>query len=183
MWWAQLLNSIIGFLGSGAGGGGGSYESIATATPSGTTTVTFSSIPSTYASLQARFYVAAGSTGLLMNMTINGDTGSNYAYHQLYGTGSAASAYAGSSATKMWLSPNTNATYGWTGIVDLHDYASTSKNKTVRSYSGFDANGSGIVGLDSGLWMSTSAMTSLTFTLQGNFASGSQFALYGIKGA
>jgi hypothetical protein len=70
-------------------------------------------------------------------------------------------------------------------VIDILDYANTNKYKTIRYLSGYDANGSGRVGLGSGSWRSTSAVTSIT--LQGleyssNYKQYSSFALYGIKG-
>jgi hypothetical protein len=47
---------------------------------------------------------------------------------------------------------------------------------------GQDRNGSGIVEFSSGVWMSTSAITSLTFTVAGgDYDTYSQIALYGVK--
>jgi hypothetical protein len=64
------------------------------------------------------------------------------------------------------------------------DYTNTNKNKVYRTLGGFDANGSGEQGLFSGLWMSTSAITSIDLiTNSGSWTSSSSFALYGIKGA
>jgi hypothetical protein len=70
------------------------------------------------------------------------------------------------------------------GILDIHDYTSTTKNKTFRSITGRDNNGSGQITLYSGLWLSTSAITSISLNTSGsNFTTASTFALYGIKGA
>jgi hypothetical protein len=69
-------------------------------------------------------------------------------------------------------------------VFDLLDYTNTNKYKTMRSLVGFDTNGgSASTGLSSGLWMSTSAVTSITIALDGNLAEFSSFALYGIKAA
>jgi hypothetical protein len=70
--------------------------------------------------------------------------------------------------------------------MDILDYASTSKNKTLRTFAGGDNNGGGSVDLWSHLWMSTSAITRLTFYAysQGsasNFGANTRFALYGVK--
>jgi hypothetical protein len=74
-------------------------------------------------------------------------------------------------------------TYG-VAIVDILDYANTSKNTTTRVLSGWDNNGSGIVSFNSGLWVNTAAVNSITLR-QGEgtqFASNTTAALYGIKG-
>ena len=70
-------------------------------------------------------------------------------------------------------------------VLDLLDYANTSKYKTIRELGGCDNNGDGDIFFNSGLWQSTSAVTSLTFTVGGGtlFSQYTQYALYGIKGA
>lgn len=158
-------------------------------------TVSFTSIPQTYASLQIRILGKGINTGadvgLYFKVTVNSDTGSNYARHFLYGNGSATGAVGASSATPPiigkiatnWTSTGTS-TYG-VGIIDIHDYASTTKNKTIRSISGVDANtAGGWIQLSSGLWQSTSAITRLDFETSSNdWMSGTTFALYGMKGS
>ena len=67
-------------------------------------------------------------------------------------------------------------------IIDILDYANTSKYKTVRIALGSDRNGSGEVGLFSGLWQSTAAVTTIAINCGQNYTTTSQFALYGIKG-
>ena len=68
-------------------------------------------------------------------------------------------------------------------IIDIIDYASTTKNKTVRAFFGLDLNGSGSVTLGSGLWMNTNAITDININAAADpMAAGSTFALYGIKG-
>jgi hypothetical protein len=172
----------------------GLYESIASyVATGGETSYTFSSIPQTYKHLQIRTLVrdtyssgSADSTTAIMAM--NGDnTGANYKYHYTQGNGSAVGAAAsGASVMQVFCS-----TYGPTSafaasIIDIHDYASTTKNKVVRTFMGADMNvattGSKVFQV-SGAWFSTSALTSLRFdALVTGFAAGSTFALYGIKG-
>ena len=70
-------------------------------------------------------------------------------------------------------------------VLDILDYANTSKYTTARILGGIDINGSGgNIRLDSGVWMNTAAVTSLTIspTTANNFVQYSSFALYGIKG-
>jgi hypothetical protein len=169
----------------------GSYESIATATPAGSSTFTFSSIPSTYKHLQIRYTSRdARAIGInSFNMTFNGDTGSNYMRgHILYGTGSAAGASAlSTSFTSIQAGYEAAAsaaanTFG-VGVIDILDYANTNKYKTSRTLCGTDLNGSGEIDFMSGLWMSTAAISSITFTTgtSANWATNSTFALYGIR--
>jgi hypothetical protein len=162
------------------------FESIATVTANGSSSaLTFTSIPSTYKHLQIRG-IANDAFRSNLRMTFNSDTGANYSFHMLYGNGSAATVAAGSSANYIdyvGKAESTTSVYG-ASIIDIHDYASTTKNKTSRTFFGYDFNGGGWSALSSGLWMSTSAITSITITdPNGNYTSGSVFSLYGIKGA
>ena len=167
----------------GAGGAAGSYEPIAKLNGTGSSdTITFNSIPSTYKHLQVRFEIDTNSNGALLYLRCNGDTGSNYGNHYFEGNGSTVTATGFGSSDRIYFPAESHTTYSYVGIVDIHDYASTTKNKTVRAFDGFDANGSGQVGLMSGLWINTAAINSLTFILQTNFQTPTVFSLYGIKG-
>jgi len=169
-----------------------SYEPIAVVTVpvGGLSTITFGSIPSTYTHLQIRGIANNGETSGYNNqaLTFNGDTSTAYAVHYLAGNGSSASASAQTSGTKIndifRIPPSSSGIFG-AFVIDVLDYASTSKAKTVRSLNGGDSNGSGWIGLHSGLWYATpAAITSMTLTSSvGNFGQYSSFALYGIKGA
>lgn len=188
MWWAQLLNNIIALLDAGGAGGSNSFESIATSSPTSGSSVTFSSIPSTYKSLQLRV-VSFGTSGGGNNLQFNSDTGTNYVRHTLYGDGTTVTAGSNTGQSSIFFNGRTvglNTTYPLVSIVDIIDYASTSKNKTVRIFSGNDNNGtqgSQEVNLFSGLWLSTSAISTITINCSaGAFATGTSIALYGIKG-
>jgi hypothetical protein len=177
-----------------------SYESIATANGTGSSgVITFSSIPSTYKHLQIRSInrtTTATADGDPFNIRINGDTGANYAYHMVQGYVGATTGVttdAASSATSMlsgYSAGNQNTASMFAPfVIDLLDYQNTNKFKTIRNLQGFDANGDGsgaryyAIRFFSGLWQSTSAITSITITApNGNWATGSSFALYGIKG-
>jgi hypothetical protein len=164
-----------------------SYESIATVTGNGTaSSVTFSSIPATYSSLQVRISYLATATKLFLQP--NGDTNTaNFARHALFGDGSTVSALGAAASTSPFitnLGADSSTTNPTVVIIDIHDYASTTKNKTVRVFTGIDNNGSGAVNLNSILWMSTTAISSLVIPNQNgtNYNTGSTFSLYGIKG-
>lgn len=164
----------------------GDYESIATTIvgAGGASSVTFSSIPSTFTHLQIR-YINRNTTAIdSLIIRFNSDTGSNYVRHKLSGDGSSASAAAATSSTYMASAdyPAGTSTFG-AGVIDVLDYANTNKYKTMRLLAGYDANGSGIIDLRSNLWQSTSAVTRIDITSNSNlFAQYSHFALYGIRG-
>jgi hypothetical protein len=164
----------------------------------GSATISFTSIPSTYKHLQIRCIGASNRTGFYVNnwtMTFNSDTASNYFSHYLQGGYSTTpAATAGSSGPESYV----YLTGGSTGaasniftaaVIDILDYASTSKFKTVRTLMGYDVNGTGgtssyggAITLNSGLWRSTSAVSSLTIGPESfNWIGNSSFALYGIK--
>jgi hypothetical protein len=164
-----------------------SYESIQTVTvgAGGQSSIDFTSIPSTYKHLQIRGMATFTSGTNAIVMQNNSDTGSNYMWHQLYGTGSTAGASAASPSTtfqNVSVAPESGTVAGF--VVDILDYGNTSKYKTSRSLTGYDNNGSGVIALRSGLWMNTNAITSLTlkYDTGANFANNTKIALYGIKG-
>lgn len=179
-----ILNALIGSFAPA----GGSFESIATATGTGSSnSITFSSIPSTYQHLQLRISYLATATKLFLQP--NGDTNTaNFARHSLFGDGSTVSALGVAASTSPFitnLGADSSTTNPTVVIIDIHDYASTSKNKTIRVFTGIDNNGSGAINVNSILWMSTTAISSLVIPNQNgtNYTTSSTFALYGIKGA
>lgn len=169
-----------------------SYESIQTYTlGSSQSSVTFSSIPSTYKHLQVRILVRSDrSAGTdILSVRMNSDSSGIYTDHLLYGDGASALTDQDIGATKINLhrvasaanSSNIFSAY----VIDILDYANTNKNKSVRALGGFDANGSGRINLGAGLYRSTSAISTLAFSsveYAGNWVANSSFALYGIKG-
>lgn len=186
---------IVGQFGSLAGFGvfpGGSFESIATVTvgSGGASSIEFTSIPSGFQHLQIRYLCRGVRSNVREDLTLqlNSDTASNYAYHRLLGLGSSAAADASTSVgygyTSMIAGANLTASIFGAGVVDILDYASTSKTKTVRTFGGVDGNGDTNVGVfvTSSLWNSTSAVTSVKlYGFNANLAQHSTAALYGVK--
>lgn len=179
------------------------YESIQTVTvPSGgQSSVTLSSIPSGYKHLQIRGIAqdnrATYNTSTL-NITFNGDNGGNYSNHFLQANWLAGSSNvetnndSGSQVSINWpiQVTSTVATNVFGGfVIDILEYANTNMYKTIRSFSGADANAD-VAGyrpvprLQSGSWRSTNAITSITLVsaFGTTISQYSQFALYGIKG-
>jgi hypothetical protein len=146
---------------------------------SSASSVTFSSIPATYRDLVVVF-VAAGSTTLQGRVRLNGDTGSNYNYVRMSGSGSAATSASAASQTSGFLSAIAQATT--TGALQMNinimDYSATNKHTTIISRADQSANGTEAF---ANRWANTAAVTSVQIlTSTGNWASGTTATLYGI---
>jgi hypothetical protein len=152
------------------------YTALATVTL-GTTaaSVTFSSIPATYRDL-ILVYNGTVNVGATTTVQFNGDTGNNYNHVQMYGVGSG-------SGTSVSSSNVSNLNLGYPGtsitniIVQIMDYSATDKHKTVLSRGN---NAAVLTSAHVGRWASTSALTSILFSQDQVFQSGSNFALYGV---
>lgn len=166
------------------------YEAIQTVLLTSTTgEVNFTNIPQDYTHLQIRYRARStrAATDTQINMRFNEITTSSYSAHIVYGDGSSAAsaAYANNTFINMNDIPAANATSNTFNatIVDILDYKDTSKFKTVRSLIGRDINGSGLVMLHSGVFLSTNAITAIKFyPAADSFAANSRFSLYGLRG-
>lgn len=163
----------------------GDFESIATTTLSATTaSVTFSSIPSTFQHLQIRTTALSDTSGGSLRIRFNSDSTSSYSQHQVYGDGSGPGSTGAASQTSIIAALTNGTTANPTvDVTDILDYNNSSKNTTIRSLGGYDANGSGYVMLRSGAWFKTDAVTSVEVGLTtGSFRANTTIALYGIRG-
>ena len=157
------------------------YENIATTTlGSSATEINFTSISGSFTDLilVGRF----SSTTLIfggMNLRFNSDSGSNYSYTLLEGTGSAASSARASNTTAMEMGYNGTNDAGQNIIIQIQNYSNTTTNKTAISRYNSPA---GQVMSYVGLWRNTAAITSIRFAVNNQaLATGSTFTLYGIK--
>jgi hypothetical protein len=175
----------------------GAFEQISTQILGGSvTSVTFSSIPATYKHLQLRYTARSdrASSSDQLGLRFNGDTAANYWYQNLTSNGGGSVQGAGiiSSQAQTRLidgqmaASTAVANLFTNGVVDIVDYVSSAKSKTVRNIFGTTDNTNLVyaAGFMEGLWTTAAAVTSITlFPLNGpNFVSGSRFSLYGIKG-
>lgn len=156
------------------------YEPIATQTVgSGVTSVTFSSIASSYTDLVIIVNASLTAPDSNLDYRFNGDTGSNYSYTSISGSGSSASSTAAANTTKGRLD-----NFGYldttisTHIMQIMNYSNTTTNKTTISRGNNTSNGTSAA---VNLWRSTAAVTSVTLISGVTFVSGSTFTLYGIK--
>lgn len=154
--------------------------------------LTFTGIPQQYKHLQIRMVTqVTGSSGNDLKLRFNADsTTGNYKDHGLYGFAGASatgSAYSGVVFTdsiycgSVYPTSETNLFGG--AVFDILDFANTSKNKTVRGISGKPRSPDGVVYFQSGVWLSTAAITSLTVTSASGtaFAPYSRISLYGLR--
>jgi len=154
----------------------GTYQPLATVTlGSSASSVTFSSIPSTYKDL---ILTIVGTSSEITSIRIrpNGDTGANFSHVVMRGNGSATDSYSSSNSTAFLQAALT--TVQANNIVQIMDYSATDKHKTAlvrQNLSSLQV----IAGAER--WANTSAITSLVIsTVSGTFSTACVFNLYGI---
>ena len=109
---------------------------------------------------------------------LNGDTGSNYSWTRMVGSGSTATSSRGTNDTKM-LVGDVTTTIVTTQIIHIQNYSNTTTNKTILTRS---SSPNSAVTASVGLWRNTAAVTSVTLLPDGTtWLAGSTFSLYGIK--
>ena len=164
------------------------YELISSNTvgSGGASSVTFSSIPSTYTDLKMVYSARsdrAGQTAELLAISFNGTT-TNYARLVLEGNGSSVGSYKDPirSFGIVTASSATSNTFS-NGEIYIPNYLSSN----YKSYSG-DGSAennatSANIDLDANIWNNTAAITSIAITTynSNNFVQYSSFYLYGIK--
>jgi len=157
------------------------HTPIATQTlASAASSVTFSSIPQGYTDLVLIANRLSSSLDNL-SMQFNGDTGSNYSFTVLYGTGSTAGSARSSNTNNPYLDyyAASESTFAAPVILNIQNYANSTTYKTTLARG---SNASRGVDATVMLWRSTSAITSILLKCHdgSNFTSGSTFSLYGI---
>lgn len=159
------------------------YEPISTTTlGTAAASITFSSIPATYTDLRLTLVNPLGAASYYLYFRLNSDSAANYSRTILYGTGGSALSST-STADNFALLGYLTTTQPTFQTLDIFSYAG-STNKTWLITSSQDANGSGEVRAQVGLWRSTSAITTLAISRQtGNLDIGTTATLYGIKAA
>lgn len=158
--------------------------------------VTFSNIPQDFTHLELRCFSRGNfnpgnNTAGTVYVRFNGDsTGANYQNHYMRGDGYNISSSSNLNTgvitftSTVPLFQGTSNVFG-INICEILDYTSTVKNKVTRNIGGFDQNVSStnaqFVTVQSGLWLNTSPITSITILTDGNHVAGSRFDLYGIS--
>lgn len=157
------------------------------------TSVTFSSIPSTYTDLILLCNVqsASGASGnsVRCNLQFNSDTSTNYSTTRILGNGTSATSNRDSNRAQIDEAA-ASSTFGSgefsPSIFHIMNYSNTTTYKTVLQRNGNVANTEyKEVGSAVSLWRSTSAISTILVKGGGGnasvgFAAGSTFSLYGI---
>jgi hypothetical protein len=148
---------------------------------SAASSITFSSIPSTYTDLRIVIVPTAASNANF-GFRFNSDSGSNYSRTRLAADGTSVTSSVNSNQTELQITNSFSiGTTPTLRTLDIFSYAG-SAYKTILFGENADLNGSGGLNRQVGLWRSTSAITSINFFAQGavNFAAGTTATLYGI---
>lgn len=165
------------------------FESISSVTigAGGANNITFSSIPSTYQHLQLRILARGTGTGGDINGVFyfnNDQTLGNYRTQEMYFDGGGNVNDYRSDAAYLQRFPISNISNRWAAIIlDIYDYKSTDKFKSMLYVGGYSNTGpGGVICNASAVWENTNAITSMQIDISnGNFGQHSQFALYGIR--
>ena len=158
-------------------------------TPTGTGTVTFSSIPAIYRNLEVEYVVRStqAATNTTMSCFLNNDTtAANYRRMliQGYGTNTVGGGGADDALIAAVAGGSSVAGSCGMGIINIIQYAGTTFKKQVNCRWGYRAEASSnheVTGTTSMEWESTNAVSRVDLVLaSGNFATGSTIRLYGV---
>jgi hypothetical protein len=154
-----------------------------------TASVTFSNIPQNYTDLKVVVCARSNRPTEIRDELIvrfNNDSGNNYNYRTLRGTGSAAESQSGTSVSgilrdDMPASGATANTFSNQEIYIPNYIGSTTKSVSIDSTMENNASSS-FMHITSGLWSNTAAITSVTLIPEtSTFTANSTFTLYGIS--
>lgn len=147
---------------------------------SAASTITFSSISSSYTDLRLVIVATATSTSNNVNIRLNNDSGSNYSITRLSTNGSTVTTQRFSNRTQ--IDSSLLGFQDTTPILlqlDVFSYTG-STNKTVLLSQSEDNNGSGQVGKAVSLWRNTAVVNRIDIICTQNMDAGSTATLYGI---
>lgn len=165
------------------------YEPIQTYTAgANVTTITFSAISQAYTDLKIVMSArrATGFANVLPVFTFNGNTSSIYSGNTLYSSSTATNPYQSTVTTRFYLWPNgTDQNNTITYEIDVMNYTSSTKAKSILQNTSAKLVTGGGKGISVGLFNSTTAITSVTFSdvFGDGFGSNTTITIYGIKAA
>jgi len=155
---------------------------VCTTSGSSTSSITISSIPSTYLSLVIRVVggIATSGSNADVGMQFNGDTGNHYdrAYNY-YGNTNAQGDPTNSAFVPIGTLAGGAGTKGGTMTATIENYAGTTTYYRQFHSEGYTYYGGPEGFQNSGDWQSTSAITSITLVLSSGDYYGTNFEIYG----
>ena len=180
---------------AGAGGGvaaGNAYVHLTTTIlTSDTTNIDFTNLNSTYGSTYQHLQIRAVARSARsaaeddLRIRLDGDTSALYASHFLKNAASSGGGSADHMVYNGMMIANSQTANSFSSfIIDILDPFEANKNKTIRLLGGYTGNLANTIMLGSGLYRSTSALSSFRlYNGFGQFATGSRFSLYGLRSA
>lgn len=155
------------------------YQPIASVTLNSSSTISFTSIPQTYTDLVlvTSLKIVGGSD---LDVMLNNDSGANYAFTSLYGTGGGEGGTRSGNLTYMRLDyyGYVEDDFNHVNIANFQNYSNTTTFKTVLARASHADNG---IAANACLWRSTAAITSIN--ILATCQAGSTATLYGIAKA
>jgi hypothetical protein len=157
----------------------------------GAATIDFSSIPSTYTDLTIKLTARSSLTQSGINIRFNSDSGANYSWRRLIGSGSATFSdsnvtYGSPFNTYIYLSYNALSTYTANTFASADLYVPNYAGSNSKSFSADMVNENNATeayaALTAGLWSSSSVVNAISLeAASGTFVQYSTAVLYGIN--
>lgn len=162
----------------------GGMEEILTQLPSGTSSISFGSIPATFKHLRAVGLIA-GTTAAQVLLQFNGDSTASYNYQTLTADNLTVGSGKIISGTAIQIaSVNTAAASNSIAFdIMIPNYLNTALYKSLIA-SGSSSNTTGsqqYIGIFSGMWLNLAAISSIQFSLTGGLFDSSTISLYGMR--
>jgi hypothetical protein len=155
--------------------------------PSAVASYTFSNVPQGYTDLILVSNLGGSVSGEAVACRVNSDSGSNYSFTAMRGSGTAATSERFSSQTLARISVGVGVSTNASEVIittQFNNYSKTTINKSFISRANKAPAGDTGAEASVALWRNTSAINAITVLLTGgNLVSGSNFTLYGIKAA
>ena len=185
----MLLLGVLAAQAEGAVAVASDYDLLETEILTGTeTSVTFSSLNSTYGGTYQHLQIRIASKTNRADSEDIARVAINNTYnrsHYLQGTG--VSVQSGSETSpyyRSWFTSGATGTDIFGGaVIDILDPFETTKNTTIRTFSGFENATADKIAIGSTAYYSTNATDSIKFEAIGSWVSGSRFSLYGLRSA
>lgn len=182
----------LGIISQGGATASPAFELISTTTlGAATSSITISSIPATYTSLQLRVVGRSANATIFDELLLrfNADSGANYGYKQIIidaVSGSASSATAQTGLRIYGIHGNSATANNFAAVkMDITGHKDTNKKTSVRGFGGpvnFGASWAANGSLFGGIWNATTVVTSLTISAYSgaNLQTGTRVSLYGV---